>query len=53
MTANGDYEAIRKELESAVPAANVQAVLDMADRYSSIRDVFRRAVPVRREIAIP
>ena len=38
------------EIESPAPAARVHAMLDKADRYSSLLDVFKRAVPVKREV---
>lgn len=39
-------------VESPAQEADVLRVLDTADRYSSYRDVFARAVPVRREVRI-
>jgi hypothetical protein len=37
---------------SPAPAADVQRVIDTADRYSPYRDVFARAQDVRRELRI-
>ena len=39
-------------VESAAPEADVLRVLDTADRYSSYRDDFARAVPLVREVRI-
>lgn len=39
-------------VESPAPEADVLRVLDTADRYSSYRDVFTRALDVRREVRI-
>ncbi|MBI1967933.1 MAG: OsmC family protein [Gemmatimonadetes bacterium] len=48
------YSAVRYivRVESTAPEADVLRVLDTADRYSSYRDDFTRAVPVRREVRI-
>lgn len=37
-------------VDSPAPEADVLRMLDMADRYSSYRDHFVRAIPVRREV---
>ncbi len=42
----------RVEIESPAPAARVQAMIEHADRYSSVLDVFARAVPVKREVIL-
>jgi len=42
----------RVEVESPAPRDNVIAMLDKADRHSSILDVFARAVPLRRDVVI-
>ncbi len=48
------YLAVRYlvTVESAAPEADVLRVLDIADRYSSWRDDFARALPVTREVRI-
>jgi uncharacterized OsmC-like protein len=42
----------RVTVSSAAPEADVQRVIDTADKYSPYRDVFARAHDVRRELAI-
>ena len=42
----------RVEVASRSAADDVTAMLDYADRYSSILDVFKRAVPVKRDLSI-
>lgn len=48
------YSAMRYvvRVESSAPEADILRVLDTADRYSSYRDDFMRAVPLAREVQI-
>jgi uncharacterized OsmC-like protein len=39
-------------VESPAPEAEVRHALDTADRYSSYRDIFARAIDVRRELRV-
>lgn len=39
-------------VQSPAPEADVMRLLDTADKYSPYRDVFARALPVRREVRI-
>jgi uncharacterized OsmC-like protein len=48
------YGAVRYlvHVESSAAEADVRRALDTADRYSSYRDVFARAIDVRRELRV-
>ena len=48
------YSAVRYKVrvESAASETDVLRVLDTAEKYSSYRDVFARALPLRREVHI-
>jgi uncharacterized OsmC-like protein len=42
----------RVEIESPAPAEKVRELVEKADRYSSLLDGFRRAVPVARDLQV-
>jgi uncharacterized OsmC-like protein len=48
------YQQVRYivHIASRAPAADVQRVLDAADKYSPYRDIFSRAIDLRREVHI-
>lgn len=48
------FDAIRYrvKIQSPAPEADIRRVLDAADEHSPVRDDFRRAIPVEREVDI-
>ncbi|HXY29680.1 MAG TPA: OsmC family protein [Gemmatimonadaceae bacterium] len=48
------YTAVRYavRVESPAPEAEVRRVLDIADKYSSWRDMYARAIPLERELIV-